>query len=168
SMSVSDKTVRSYLDILSGTFMIRQLQPWFEKLSKRQVKAPKIYFRDSGILHSLLDISELHDLYGHPKVGASWEGYVLEQVLTIVRPASAYYWATYNGAEIDLLFSHGGKRMGVEIKFNEAPHITNSMRIALDNLNLDHIWVIYPGEHRYPVHQKITVLPISQINEIME
>ncbi len=166
SMGVSDKTARSYLDILSGTFMIRQLQPWFENIGKRQVKAPKIYFRDSGLLHSLLGVTDLHNLLGHPKVGASWEGYVLEQILTIVRPPSAYYWATYNGAEIDIFFSYSGKRTGVEIKFNEAPKITNSMHIALQDLNLDHLWVIYPGEHRYPVHQKITVLPITQIDEI--
>jgi len=168
SMGVSDKTVRSYLDILTGTYMIRQLQPWFENIGKRQVKAPKIYFRDSGLFHSLLGITDYHNLLGHPKVGASWEGYVLEQIFSVVRPASTFYWATYNGAEIDLLFPSGGKKVGVEIKFNEAPQITSSMRIALDNLNLDHIWVIYPGEHRYPVHQKITVLPISQINEIMK
>ncbi len=166
SLAVSDKTIRSYLDILSGTFMIRQLQPWYENIGKRQVKAPKIYFRDSGLLHSLLGFPDLHSLYGHPKVGASWEGYVLEQVLTIVRPSSAYFWATHNGAEIDLLLQSHGKWIGVEVKFNEAPKITNSMRIALQDLNLDYLWVVYPGEHRYPVHQKISVLPITQVNEI--
>jgi len=166
SMGLSDKTVRSYLDILSGTFMVRQLQPWFENLGKRQVKSPKIYLRDSGLLHSLLDISDHHTLLGHPKIGASWEGYVIEQVLGTVRPAQAYFWATHSGAEVDLVFPHQGKKFGVEVKFNEAPKITASMRTALSDLGLEHLWVLYPGQHSYPVDERISVWPLKEITRL--
>lgn len=163
AMGLSDKTVRSYLDILSGTFMLRQLQPWYENTAKRQVKSPKIYIRDSGILHGLLNLPDMHTLYSHPQIGASWEGFAIEQILNLLRPAQAYFWATHNGAEIDLFFIDHGKRFGFEIKFNESPVITKSMRIALNDLQLDHLWVIYPGQHAYPVDEKITVMPISEI-----
>jgi len=166
SMGLSDKTVRSYLDILSGTFMVRQLQPWFENLGKRQVKSPKIYLRDSGLLHSLLDIPDRHALLGHPKIGASWEGYVIEQVLQAVRPSQAYFWATHSGAEVDLVFPHQGKKYGVEVKFNEAPKITGSMRTALTDLNLEHLWVIYPGQHAYPVDERISVWPLKEMIQL--
>ena len=166
SMGLSDKTVRSYLDILSGTFMVRQLQPWFENLGKRQVKSPKVYLRDSGLLHSLLDIPDRHALLGHPKIGASWEGYVIEQLLQAVRPAQAYFWATHSGAEVDLVFLHQGKKYGVEVKFNEAPKITASMRTALSDLELEHLWVIYPGEHTYPVDERISVWPLKEIAQL--
>ena len=166
SMGLSDKTVRSYLDILSGTFMVRQLQPWFENLGKRQVKSPKVYLRDSGLLHSLLDIPDRHALLGHPKIGASWEGYVIEQLLQAVRPAQAYFWATHSGAEVDLVFLHQGKKYGVEVKFNEAPKITPSMRTALSDLELEHLWVIYPGEHTYPVDERISVWPLKEIAQL--
>jgi len=166
SMGVSDKTVRSYLDILTGTFMIRQLQPWFENISKRQVKAPKIYFRDTGLLHSLLNLPDKHSLLGHPKVGASWEGFSIEQVLQIIRPTQAYFWATQSGPEIDLLIMQKGKRYGIEVKFNEAPKITTSMRTALEDLDLDHLWIIYPGRHSYTVHEKITVWPLRDVTDL--
>ena len=164
SMGLSDKTVRHYLDILTGTYMIRQLQPWHENLKKRQVKAPKIYLRDSGILHSLLNITDHHDLLAHPRLGASWEGFALEQVLQAVRPTEAYFWATQSGAELDLLLFSGGRKFGVEFKFNEAPKTTKSMHIALDDLDLHHLWVIYPGKVSYPVHEKVTMLPLVEIN----
>ena len=163
AMGLSDKTVRSYLDILTGTFMVRQLQPWYENIGKRQVKAPKIYLRDSGVLHSLLSLPNLHVLTGHPRVGASWEGFALEQFLQIVKPSEAFFWATHNGAEIDLFFLSQGRRFAVEVKFNEAPRITRSMHSALDNLHLDHLWIIYPGSHAYPVHEQITVWPLREI-----
>ena len=166
SMGVSDKTVRSYLDILTGTFMIRQLQPWHENIGKRQVKAPKVYFRDSGLLHSLLGLTDERSLLGHPKVGASWEGFALEQVWRAVRPAAAYFWATHSGAEVDLFFLQQGRRLGVEVKFNEAPKITPSMRAALEDLRLDHLWIVYPGQHIYPVHEKITVWPLQRVMEL--
>jgi predicted AAA+ superfamily ATPase len=168
SMGLSDKTVRSYLDILTGTFMIRQLQPWFENLGKRQVKAPKIYFRDTGLLHSLLDIPDKHSLLGHPKVGASWEGFALEQALQILHPHAAYFWGTHAGAELDLVFQFRGKRYGMEIKFNEAPSLTPSMRIAASELALDHLWIVYPGNETYPVGKNITTLPIKDLEGIRE
>jgi uncharacterized protein len=163
SMGLSDKTVRHYLDILSGTYMVRQLQPWHENLKKRQVKAPKVYLRDTGLLHSLLSIGSRNDLLGHPRLGASWEGFTLEQVLCALRPAEAYFWATQSGAELDLLFFSGGQRFGVECKFNEAPKVTKSMQSALADLNLRHLWVVYPGANRYPAHEKITMLPLADI-----
>ncbi len=166
SMSLSDKTVRSYLDILTGTFMLRQLQPWFVNIGKRQVKSPKIYFRDTGILHSLLDIQTEHALLGHPTVGASWEGYALEQTLRLLNPSQAYFWGTHNGAELDLFMALGGKKYGFEIKFNEAPKLTASMKIALDTLALDHLWVVYPGQHEYPIEEKITAWPLMKIEEL--
>jgi predicted AAA+ superfamily ATPase len=163
AMGLSDKTVRSYLDILTGTFMIRQLQPWYENIGKRQVKAPKVYLRDSGVLHSLLSLPNLHALMGHPRVGASWEGFALEQVLLTLKPSEAFFWATHSGAAIDLFFLAQGRRCGVEVRFNEAPHVTRSMRIALDDLVLDHLWIIYPGQHAYPVHEQITVWPLREV-----
>ena len=166
SMGLSDKTVRSYLDILTGTFMVRQLQPWFENIKKRQVKAPKIYFRDSGLLHNLLSLYDASSLTGHPKVGSSWEGFALEQFLQTIQPSQSYFWATHSGAEIDLFFLHQGHRYGVEVKYNEAPPVTKSMRIALDNLNLDKMWIIYPGKHVYPVDDKILVCPLNHISDL--
>jgi len=163
SMGLSDKTVRHYLDILSGTYMVRQLQPWHENLKKRQVKSPKVYLRDTGLLHSLLSIGSRHDLLGHPRLGASWEGFALEQVLSVLRPGEAYFWATQSGAELDLLFFSSGQRFGVECKFNEAPKVTKSMHSALTDLDLRHLWVVYPGTIRYPAHEKITMLPLSEI-----
>ena len=168
AMGLSDKTVRSYLDILSGAFMVRQLQPWFENTSKRQVRAPKIYLRDSGLLHSLLNIPDQHTLLGHPKVGASWEGYAIEQALSILRPNQAYFWATHGVAELDLLFFANGKRYGIEVKFSEAPEVTRSMHFALQDLGLEHLWVVYPGEQSYPVHERITVWPLKQIADLVQ
>jgi predicted AAA+ superfamily ATPase len=168
AMGLSDKTVRSYLDILSWAFMVRQLQPWFENTTKRQVRAPKIYLRDSGLLHSLLNITDTHTLFGHPKVGASWEGYAIEQVFSILRPAEAYFWATHSAAELDLLFFAHGKRYGIEVKFSEAPEVTHSMYTALHDLELEHLWVIYPGEQNYPVHERITVWSLANISNLAQ
>lgn len=166
SMGLSDKTVRSYLDILAGTFMVRQLQPWYENIGKRQVKAPKIYLRDSGILHGLLNLPDFNNLTAYPRVGASWEGFVLEQVLSTIKTPEAYFWSTYTGAEIDLLFMHQGRRYAIEAKYNEAPKITKSMHIALNDLNLKHLWIVYPGEQSYPVDKKITVWPLRKVAEL--
>jgi len=168
SMGLSDKTMRSYLDILTGTFMLRQLQPWFENLGKRQVKSPKIYFRDSGLLHSLLEISDKHNLLGNPRVGASWEGFALEQALQILHPKTAYFWGTHAGAELDLVFQSGGDRYGIEFKFNEAPSLTPSMRIAVSDLTLRHLWIVYPGNETYPVTKNITTLPLKNLEVIRE
>ena len=166
SLSLSDKTVRSYLDILQGTFMMRQLQPWHENLRKRQVKAPKIYFRDSGLFHTLLDITDRHSLMGHPRLGASWEGFALEQVIQAVAPSEAYFWATHSGAELDLFFLKNGKRYGVDFKFNEAPTVTKSMRIAMDDLSLSRLFIVYPGKDAYPVEQNISVIPLTDVEAI--
>ena len=166
SMGLSDKTVRHYMDILTGTYIIKQLQPWHENLKKRQVKSPKIYLRDSGLLHSLLNITAMDVLWGHPRLGASWEGFALEQLLNVLRHHEVYFWGTQGGAELDLLFFHEGKRFGVEYKFNEAPKVTKSMYSALNDLSLTHLWIVYPGSVRYPVHEKITVLPLAQVGSV--
>lgn len=167
SMGLSDKTVRGYLDILTGTYMVRQLQPWFENLGKRQVKAPKVYFRDSGLLHHLMDIPTRHHLLGHPKVGASWEGFAVEQVLRAFEPAQPYFWSIHGGAGLDLVFMHKGKRLGFEIKFTEAPKITASMQTAKADLRLDHLWVVHPGAHGFPMEDGITAIPLIRIRETL-
>lgn len=163
SMGLSDKTVRSYLDILTGAFMVRQLQPWHENLGKRQVKAPKIYLRDSGLLHHLLTIDSQSDLWGHPKSGASWEGFALEQILSTLRPPESYFWATHSGAELDLLIAHKGKRYGFEIKLSEAPAISGSMRTAVEALSLARLYIVYPGAHTGAIDDKISLLPLADV-----
>ena len=168
SMGLSDKTVRSYLDILTGTYMVHQLQPWYENIGKRQVKSPKIYLRDTGLLHSLLSIFDMHGLWSHPRVGASWEGFALNQFFQVIRPTQQFFWSTHSGAELDLFFMDRGRRHGVEFKFSEAPKVTRSMRIALDDLKLDRLWIIYPGENQYPVDKKIAVWPLQQITDLAE
>jgi hypothetical protein len=161
ALSLGESTVRRYLDLLSGVFMVRQLSPWFENLGKRQVKAPKVYVRDSGLLHTLLGIASRHDLEHHPKVGASWEGYAVEEVLKALRPDEAYYWATHNGAELDLLLFKNGRRIGVECKRADAPRLTPSMRAALSDLKLDELRVVYPGVRRYRLGERVEVVPLS-------
>lgn len=163
AMGLTDKTVRAYLDILTGTFMVRQLQPWYANVGKRQVKSPKIYLRDSGLLHSLLDLPDQHSLLAHPRVGASWEGFALEQVLQAVGPSQAYFWATHSGAELDLFFIQRGRQFGVEAKFNEAPSPTPSMRSAVADLNLAHLWIVHPGPHSYPVSDKVSALALRDM-----
>jgi predicted AAA+ superfamily ATPase len=155
--------VQRYLDTLTGVFMIRQLQPWHANLKKRQVKSPKIYFRDTGLLHQLLGIGSERDLLTHPKSGASWEGYVIEEVIKAVQPDAAYFWATHGGAELDLLLLKNGRRLGVECKRVDAPRLTRSMQIAFDDLELDSLTVIYPGERPYPLTDHITVTPLKTI-----
>ncbi|MGH7794055.1 MAG: ATP-binding protein [Candidatus Binatia bacterium] len=163
ALSVNESTVRRYLDLMTGVFMTRQLPPWFENLGKRQVKAPKVYVRDSGLLHALLGIADQRDLEHHPKVGASWEGYAVEEVIKAVQPDDAYYWATHNGAEIDLVLFKRGRRIGVECKRADAPTFTPSMRIALADLKLDELHVVYPGEKRYALTTKVEVVPLAQL-----
>ncbi|MCJ7723876.1 MAG: DUF4143 domain-containing protein, partial [Anaerolineales bacterium] len=160
SLGVSEPTARHYLDVLEGVFMVRLLQPWFANLKKRQVKAPKIYFRDSGLLHYLLGIRSEMDLHTHPKSGASWEGYVVEEVLKAVAPDEAYTWATHGKAELDLLLLKEGHRIGVECKRVDAPRLTPSMRAALEDLELDRLYVIYPGSLAYPIAEKVLALPL--------
>jgi predicted AAA+ superfamily ATPase len=163
ALAVGESTVRRYLDLLTGVFMVRQLPPWFENLGKRQVKAPKVFVRDSGLLHTLLGIANRRDLELHPKVGASWEGYAVEEVLKALRPDEAYYWATHQGAEIDLLLFKHGQRIGVECKRSDAPTLTPSMRIALNDLKLDRLVVVYPGERRYALADRADVMPLVEL-----
>ena len=163
ALALNESTVRRYLDLMSGVFMVRQLPPWFENLGKRQVKAPKVYVRDSGLLHALLGIGNRRDLEYHPKVGASWEGYAVEEVLKALRPGEAYYWATHQGAEIDLVLFKRGRRIGVECKRMDAPVLTPSMRIALADLKLDELHVVYPGEKRYALTRKVEVVPLTEL-----
>ena len=162
ALSVSEPTVRRYLDLMVDVFMLRQLPPWFQNLGKRQVKAPKVYVRDSGLLHSLLGIASQRDLEFHPKVGASWEGYAVEEVLKSFRPDEAYYWATHNGAELDLLLFKDGRRIGVECKRADAPVLTKSMQIALTDLKLDHLYVLYPGDKAYSLGKNVEVVPLAK------
>ena len=163
SLGLSQPTVRRYLDLLTGLYMVRQLQPWHENLQKRQVKAPKIYLRDSGLLHTLLGVRTDREMLSHPKVGASWEGYVIEEVLKTVRPDASYFWATHTGAEVDLLLFKGGRRYGVEIKFQDAPRLTPSMRVAMEDLHLEGLTVFYPGDLRYELAERVTVVPLAEI-----
>ncbi|MFZ2634669.1 MAG: ATP-binding protein [Desulfosalsimonadaceae bacterium] len=162
SLGINESTVRRYLDLMEGVFMVRQLRPWHENLKKRQVKSPKIYFRDTGLLHQLLGIRAAGDLLSHPKCGASWEGYVIEAMLTHVQPDEAYFWATHAGAEIDLLLFKDGRRTGVEIKRADAPRLTHSMRSALTDLGLDRLLVIYPGDRRYALAENVEVIPFIE------
>jgi predicted AAA+ superfamily ATPase len=163
ALAVNESTVRRYLDLMTGVFMARQLPPWFENLGKRQVKGPKVYVRDTGLLHALLGITNQRDLENHPKVGASWEGYAVEEVLKALQPDEAYFWATHNGAEIDLLLFKNGRRIGIECKRADAPVLTPSMRIALADLKLDKLFVVYPGEKRYALDGKVEVVPLAQL-----
>ncbi len=163
ALAVSESTVRRHLDLLTGVFMLRQLPPWFENIGKRQVKAPKIYVRDSGLLHALLGVANRRDLELHPKIGASWEGYAIEEVLKALHPDEAYYWATHQGAEIDLILFAHGRRIGVECKRMDAPTLTSSMRIAMHDLKLDRLIVIYPGERRYPLADGVDVIPLLEV-----
>ena len=160
SLGVSEPTVRRYLDTLTQTLMVRQLQPWHQNLDKRQVKSPKIYFRDTGLLHALMGLTSLPDLLAHPHSGASWEGFALEQVLRIAKPDEAYFWATHQGAELDLLLLRGNQRIGVEFKRADVPKITSSMRIAGHDLKLDALYVVYPGEQRFMLADGIEAVPL--------
>lgn len=157
SMSLADKTVRSYLDILSDTYMVRQLQPWFENIKKRQVKSPKVYIRDSGILHHLLSVGSFDNLLSHPCIGASWEGFALEQILRTGLFDQAYFWSVHSGEELDLLVFYNGKRYGFEFKVSSTPSVTSSMEKSLDILNLEHLYIVCPTQHFYPIHEKMSV-----------
>jgi predicted AAA+ superfamily ATPase len=163
ALGSSEPTARRYLDILVGTYMVRQLPPWFENLKKRQVKAPKIYIRDSGVCHALLGLESMEALESHPKLGASWEGFALEQILAVTGDSNAYFWATHSGAELDLLVVHRGRRVGFEFKYSENPSTTKSMQIALADLGLDHLYVVYPGQHRIPLTESITASPLPDL-----
>lgn len=162
-LGVGENTIRRYLDLLQDLFLVRVLQPWHANLAKRQVKMPKIYFRDSGLLHYLLGIHNEKELYLHPRSGASWEGFGMEELLKVTQPDEAYFWATHSGAELDLLIIKNGQRIGVEFKRVDAPRLTPSMRIALSDLGLTRLLVIYPGSRYYPLEDNIQVVPFTQL-----
>ena len=163
SLGTSENTARRYLDILAGAYMVRILPPWFENIRKRQVKAPKTYIRDSGIFHALLQLHTFEDLQGHPQLGASWEGFALEHVIGALETRNAYFWATHAGTELDLFVMVKGKRYGFEFKYADAPGRSRSMHIAIQDLGLEHLWVIYPGHQEYTLDNKISVIPIDSI-----
>ena len=165
SFGVADTTVRRYLDILSGALVVRQLQPWHANISKRQVKAPKIYLRDSGTLHTLLNLRSVHELEGHYKVGGSWEGFVLEQTIQRLRaePEECFFWATYAGAELDFLLMRGSKRLGFEFKRTSSPQLTPSMRIALEDLNLTSLFVIHAGSNSFRMASRVRAIAVSDL-----
>lgn len=166
SMDVSQTAVNHYRDLLEGTFMARVLPPWFENLGKRLVKSPKVYLRDSGVLHHLLGIRGMEELRTHPRYGASWEGFALEQVLLIHGDRDAHFYATARGAELDLFLPRGGRRWGFEFKCSDAPRTTRSMHTTAEDLGLEHLWVVYPGELRYPLGDRITALPLRELAEL--
>jgi len=165
ALGVSASTTRRYLDLLTDALMIRQVQPWHANLGKRQVKSPKIYIRDSGLLHQLLGIDGEKSLLSHPKLGASWEGFVIEQILAGEPHDAAWFWATHQGAEIDLLLQRGDRLLGVECKRADAPKLTPSIRIAMEDLGLERVAVVYPGPKRYPLGQRAEVVPLAALSE---
>ncbi len=168
SLNLTDKVARLYLDAFTAMYLVRQLPPWFENVGKRQVKAPKVYLRDSGVLHGLLHLESRRRLEEHPKVGASWEGFAIEQVLSITGDRDAYFWATHNGAELDLLVEWQGKRLGFEFKYGDAPGLTKSMHIALRDLKLDQLFVVYPGGQSFPLGPKAELVGIRDLPTRLE
>ena len=161
ALNVAQATVRRYLDLLEQLFLIRQLPPWHENLRKRQAKRPKIYVRDIGLYHHLIGVTTMDALQVHPRIGASWEGFVLEKIIAEASPDHAYFWRTHNGAELDLLLFVNGRRIGVEIKRHDAPRRTRSMTVAVNDLRLDALYVVYPGELRYDIDDTITAMPVG-------
>jgi predicted AAA+ superfamily ATPase len=167
AFGIAHTTARRYLDILSGAFVVRQLMPWFENIGKRVVKTPKVYVRDSGIFHMLANIPSLDSLMSDPKLGASWEGFVVEQVLSRTDERHAYFWAIHSGAELDLLIVADGRRYGFEMKFQDAPKMTKSLHTALADLKLDRVWIVYPGAISYPVADRVECISISELPAIL-
>jgi len=167
SLGISDVTARRYLDILAGSYMVRVLPPWYENLAKRQRRSPKVYFRDTGLLHSLLGIVRADQIWSHPKCGASWEGFAMEQILRFLPGQDTYFWAIHGGPELDLLIFRRGKRIGFEFKFSDAPAKNRSMEAAMRDLALDHLWVVYPGERRYPLGERVEALPLISCRQTL-
>jgi predicted AAA+ superfamily ATPase len=165
AFGVTDKTVRHHLDLLAGALVVRTLRPWYANVGKRQVKAPKVYVRDSGLLHGLLDIRDARDLERHPKVGASWEGFLLQQVIRRLGATEeeCYFWATHSGAELDLLWTRGRRRWGFEFKRTSAPAMTRSLAVALDALELERAFVVHAGDRTFPLHDRVTAVPAARL-----
>jgi predicted AAA+ superfamily ATPase len=162
SLGEAHTTVKRHLDALSGALVVRVLEPWYANIGKRLVKSPKVYIRDSGLLHTLLGINDHRQLDGHPVVGGSWEGFIIEQLLAHVPKAKAYYWRTQAGAELDLLLILNGRRIGIEVKRADAPKMTPSIGSALEDLELHRLLVVYPGSVRYALRPKVEVMSLSQ------
>lgn len=168
SLGSKEDTARRYLDILSGTYLIRQLPPWFENIGKRLVKSPKVYIRDTGILHALLGLKSKHDVQSHPKLGFSWESFALEEILLLTGlERDAYFYKTYAGAELDLMVIQGGRRLGFEFKYQDAPTTSRSMHTIIEELNLERLWIVYPGETAYPLRDRIDVVPLSKLDRVL-
>lgn len=167
SLQVTHPTTRHYLDLMCGAFLVRQLPPWFENAGKRIVKSPKVYIRDSGLLHALLGLDSFPAMEGHPKLGASWEGFALENLLSVLNERNTYFWATRGGAELDLFYIKGNSRFGVEFKYSSAPTPTRSMHIAFDDLNLDHLYVVHPGSARFPLTDQITAIGLFELMNLL-
>jgi hypothetical protein len=168
AMSVKEDTARHYLDILTGAFMVRQLMPWFENVGKRVVKSPKVYFRDTGLLHSLLGLTTTDQVLGHPRFGFSWEGFAMEHVLRAVQgERDAYFYRTHAGAELDLLIMRRGKRYGFEFKFEDAPRASRSMHVVIEDLGLEHLWIVYSGERALSLGDRISTLPLEAIDQLL-
>ena len=166
SFGVSDHTVRRYLEILSGTFMIRLLPPWHANVGKRLVKAPKLYIRDSGVFHALHTIATPVQLESHPKLGASWEGFAMEQAIRLMGMVHPYFWRTHTGAELGLVWQARGALWGMEFKYQDAPRMTRSLRTVLRDLPLQHVWIVYPGPERYHLDEAVSVLPVAELPDV--
>lgn len=166
ALGVSYHTAAGYLDALEQTYMVRRLLPWFENVGKRVVKSPKIYIRDSGLLHSLQRVTSMHELHHHPKLGASWEGFVIEEVLSAFKQPDAYFYSVHAGSELDLFFLYKGKRIGVEIKRKDAPRMTKSMHVALADLKLHKLYVVYPGTRRYALAPNAECVPFAELSDL--
>ena len=165
SFGVTDKTVRSYLDILTAALVVQQLPPWYANVRKRQVKSPKVYVRDAGLLHSLLDIRDRRDLERHPKLGASWEGFLLRQIIEHcgAAPEECFFWATHSGPELDLLWARGRRRWGFELKRTSAPKLTSSLKAAMETLDLQKAFVVHAGEHTFRLQERVTAVAASRL-----
>ncbi len=164
SLGVSDHTARRYLDLLTATFMIREVRPWFYNTKKRIIKTPKIYFRDSGIAHALLSIENKKGLLVHPKLGTSWEGFALEEVIKClgIRENQSYFWGVHTGGEVDLVFENNGRLYGIEVKYSQAPEVTASIKSAIQELSFKHVWIVYPGKEEYPLSKDVTAVPLQR------
>jgi hypothetical protein len=170
AFGVSQKTVRGYLDTLCATFMAVRLEPWHENVAKRQVKSPKIYLSDSGILHTLLGLESREDLLGHPKVGASWEGFAISEIVAHLdaRPEECFFWKLHSGAELDLLIRRGNRRRGFEVKLTSSPQVTPSMRSAVEQLALDELTVVHAGTESYPLAARVRAVPLARLRQEVE
>ncbi|MBU0676884.1 MAG: ATP-binding protein [Verrucomicrobia bacterium] len=165
SLQLAHTTIKRYLDLMCGALLVRALPPWFENVGKRLVKSPKVYIRDSGLLHALLDLERMDQLESHPKLGASWEGFALEQVLASTGDRNACFWATHAGAELDLCLMSGTRRLGIEFKYTSAPATTKSMHAALTDLKLDHLYLVHPGADRFPLSGNITAIGLADARD---